>query len=361
MAKSSGALIEVVRAAQEKPLPPESELQFGKHFSDHMLQMEYASGAGWHGGRVVPYGPLQLDPAAAVLHYGQALFEGMKAFRTVDGSVKVFRLDDHCKRLASGAPRLCIPAVPVELAREGILELLRIEKRWVPTSPGTALYLRPTIIATEGFLGVRPAERYLFFVICSPVGAYYAGGQSAVKIWVEQKYVRAPQGGLGAVKAGANYAASLLAATEAKQRGYSQVLWLDARERRYIEEVGTMNLFVRIGDEVITPPLDDGTLLGGMTRASVLQLLRAWGVPVKERRVSVDELREAHAAGRLNEVFGTGTAAVISPVNELGFAEGTLKVGDGTFGEIAQRLYDTVTGVQRGTLPDTFGWMTSVD
>ncbi len=361
MAKSSGALIEVVRAAQEKPLPPESELQFGKIFTDHMLQVEYTAGTGWHGGRVVPYGPLQLDPAAAVLHYSQTLFEGLKAFRTEDGSVKVFRLDDHCRRFASGAPRLCIPPVPPELAREGILALLRMDKRWVPTSPGTALYIRPTLIATEAFLGVRPAERYLFFVICSPVGAYYAGGQASVKIWVEQKYVRAPQGGLGAVKAGANYAASLLAATEARKNGYSQVLWLDARERRYIEEVGTMNLFVRIGEEVITPPLDDGTLLGGMTRTSALQLLRDWGVPVSERRISVDELREAHAAGRLNEVFGTGTAAVISPVNELGFADGSIKVGDGTFGKIAQRLYDTVTGIQRGTVPDTYGWMTSIE
>ncbi len=361
MAKTTGALIEVVRAAQLKPLTPESELQFGRTFTDHMLQVEYTAGTGWHGGRVMPYGPLQLDPAAAVLHYSQTLFDGLKAFRSVDGRVRVFRLDDHCRRMESGAPRLCIPPVPAELAREGILALLREDQRWVPSSPGTALYIRPTIIATEGFLGVRPADRYLFFVILSPVGAYYAGGMGPVKIWVEEKYIRAAEGGLGAVKAGANYAASLLAATEAKKRGYSQVLWLDARERRYIEEVGTMNLFVRIGDEVITPPLTDGTLLGGMTRASVLQLLRDWGIPVSERRVSIDELREAHTAGRLQEVFGSGTAAVISPVGELGFADGSIKIGDGKFGEIAQRLYDTVTGIQRGTVPDTYGWMTAID
>jgi branched-chain amino acid aminotransferase len=250
-------------------------------------------------------------------------------------------------------------AVPPEMAREAIEALVKVDADWVPDAPGTALYVRPVVIASEAFLGVRPADRYLFFVVLSPVGSYFAAGAETVRIWVEQQHTRAAPGGLGGAKAAANYAAGLLASAEAKKRGFAQVLWLDALEHRYIEEVGTMNLFVRIGDEVITPPLE-GTFLPGITRESVLTLLREWGVKVSERKLSIDEMREAHAKGTLREVFGTGTAAVISPVGALGFQEGQLVIADGKVGELSQRLYDTVTGIQYGTLPDRHGWMTVI-
>ncbi|MCI0574251.1 MAG: branched-chain amino acid aminotransferase [Myxococcaceae bacterium] len=352
--------IEVQRAETLKPRPSEENLGFGRYFSDHLFRMDYTAERGWHSPRIVPYGPLGVDPAAAVFHYAQAVFDGAKAFRGQDGQVRVFRLTDHCRRLNASAARLCMPTLQQEHLEQSLVELIRVEKSWVPSAPGTALYLRPTIVATEGFLGVRPAERYTYFCIVSPVGSYFAGGQQPVSIWVEEQYTRAAPGGLGAAKAGANYAASLTAAVEAKKRGFAQVLWLDALEHRYIEEVGTMNLFVRIGDEVITPPLD-GSFLPGITRESALALLRHWGVRVSERKLSIDELREAHARGELKEVFGTGTAAVISPVGSMGFKDGTLTIGDGKVGEVSQRLYGAITGIQYGTAPDTFGWMTRVD
>jgi branched-chain amino acid aminotransferase len=351
--------IEVQRAAALKPKPSEENLGFGRYFSDHLFRMDYTAEAGWHSARIVPYGPLGVDPAAAAFHYAQAVFDGAKAFRGPDGKVRVFRLADHCRRLNASADRLCMPTLEHSVLEQSIVELIRMEQDWVPSSKGTALYLRPTIVATEGFLGVRPAERYTYFVIVSPVGSYFAGGQQPVSIWVEEKYTRAAPGGLGAAKAAANYAASLTAAVEAKKRGYAQVLWLDALEHKYIEEVGTMNLFVRIGDEVITPPLD-GTFLPGITRDSALALMRHWGMKVSERKLSITELRAAHAKGELKEVFGTGTAAVISPVGALGFAGGNLVVADGKVGEVSQRLYQAITSIQYGTAPDTFGWMTPV-
>lgn len=342
-----------------KARPDEAKLGFGKHFSDHMLLADYDQENGWRGARIVPYGPLQLDPAAAVLHYGQELFEGIKAFRGVDGKVRLFRAEKNCARMAEGAQRLCIPPIDPNAMLEWITEFVRVEQDWVPSAPGTALYIRPTLIATEPFLGVRPSRNCLFFVLLSPVGAYYAEGFDPVKIWVEGKYVRAAKGGLGATKAGANYAASLLAAEKAKKKGYAQVLWLDAAEHRWFEEVGTMNLLLRIGDEVITPPLG-GSILDGVTRATAIELLREWGVTVTERPVSIDEVREAHTSGDLHEVFGTGTAAVVSPVGELCYRGESLMVGDGKVGELAKRLYDTITGIQYGRLPDTHGWLREV-
>lgn len=352
--------IEVQRTAALKAKPPEDTLGFGRFFTDHLFRMEYTAERGWHSPRIVPYGPLGVDPAAAAFHYAQAVFDGAKAFRGADGTVRVFRLEDHCRRLNASAARLCMPTLELDVLKQSILELVSVEKAWVPHARGTSLYLRPTIIATEGFLGVRPAEQYTYFCIVSPVGSYFSGGQQPVSIWVEEHYTRAAPGGLGAAKAAANYAASLTAAVEAKKRGYSQVLWLDALEHKYIEEVGTMNLFVRIGDEVITPPLD-GTFLPGITRESALSLLRHWKVKVSERKLSITELREAHERGELREVFGTGTAAVVSPVGSLGFKDGTLTIGDGKVGEMSQRLYEAITGIQYGTQPDTFGWMTQVD
>ncbi len=351
--------IEIQRAATLKSKPSTEGLGFGKYFTDHMFRMDYAPERGWHQARILPHGPLGLDPAAAVLHYAQAVFDGSKVFRGKDGLLRAFRISDHCKRLATSCERLSMPPVPFEVAREAIESLVKVEADWVPGVPGTALYVRPTVIASEAFLGVRPADKYIFFVILSPVGSYFAGGAEPVRIWVEQEHTRAAPGGLGGAKAAANYAAGLKASMEAKKRGYAQVLWLDALEHRYIEEVGTMNLFVRIGDEIITPPLD-GTFLPGITRESALQLLRDWGMKVSERKLSIDELREAHKKGELREVFGTGTAAVISPVGALGFADGELRIGDGKVGEVSQRLYDTVTGIQYGTLPDRHGWMSVI-
>ncbi len=342
-----------------KDRPDDRSLVFGKHFTDHMLLADYDPQRGWHDRRIVPYGPLSLDPAAAVLHYGQELFEGIKAFRGEDGAVRLFRADRNCARMAAGAERICIPPMDPEWMLEAISELVRVEQSWVPHSPGTALYIRPTLIATEPFLGVRPARTYAFFVLLSPVGAYYAEGFDPVKIAVEAKYVRAAQGGLGAVKAGANYVASLLASEEAKAKGFAQVLWLDAKEHRWFEEVGTMNLMVRIGEEVLTPPLG-GSILDGVTRDTALTLLREWGVPVTERPISIDEVREAHAAGDLQEVFGTGTAAVISPVKELSYRGESFRVGDGGVGTIARRLHDAITDIQYGRVPDTRGWLREV-
>lgn len=351
---------EVKLTSSPKPRPADGELGFGKHFTDHMFVMEWTKDRGWHNGRVEPYGPLSFDPAAACLHYGQAMFEGLKAFRGKDGKVRLFRVDRHCKRMASGAPRLCMPPVDPEVMKQALIDVVYADRDWVPSSPGTALYIRPTMVASEAFLGVRPAERYTFFIILSPVGAYYAEGMKPVKIWVEKSFVRAAPGGLGSVKAGANYAASLLAAENARKAGYAQVLWLDATEHRYLEEVGTMNLVLKMGGELVTPPLG-GTILGGVTRDCVLTLAKSWGMKVSERPVTADEVVAAHGNGTLEEVFGCGTAAVISPVGELAFGDVRLLINDGAIGPTAKRLYDEITGIQYGTRPDTEGWLTLVE
>jgi branched-chain amino acid aminotransferase len=343
-----------------KSRPKDADLSFGRLFTDHMAIVDYEVERGWFDPRVVPYGPLSLDPAAAVLHYGQELFDGLKAFRGADGAVRVFRLDRHCKRMHDGAPRLCMPAIDESLMREAILSLLRADAEWVPSSTGTALYLRPTLIATEAFLGVRPSHRYLFYVIGSPVGAYSGEAFSPTRIWVEDKYVRAAVGGLGAVKSGANYLASLLAAEEAKARGYAQVLWTDAVNHRYLEEVGTMNLVVRIGDELVTPPLG-GSILGGVTRDSMITLVREWGLTVSERPIAMEELLAAHRNGALREVFGCGTAAVITPVGELGWRGEKIVINGGQAGEVAQRLFKAITDIQYARVPDTHGWMTKLE
>lgn len=351
--------IDITRTTTPRPRPDESQLGFGKYFADHMLLVEYGP-QGWSEPRIVPYGPLSIDPAASVLHYGQAMFEGLKAFRHANGRVAVFRIDDNIKRLASGAPRLSMPVPDHGALKEAMLALVAADKDWVPSQPGTALYLRPTFIATEPFLGVRPATEYLLYVINSPVGAYYASGFKPVKIWVETEAVRAVRGGIGWAKAAANYVASMKAAADVRSRGYEQVLWLDALERRYLEEVGTMNLFVVIGDEIATPPLS-GSILPGITRMTVLQLAREWGLNIVERPIAFDELLEADRKGTLREIFGSGTAAVISSVGELGHANGTLTINKGEVGPVAKRLYDAITSVQYGTAPDPHGWLTYVD
>jgi branched-chain amino acid aminotransferase len=349
--------VDVTLVPTPRACPP-GKLGFGRVFSDHVFQMDW-NGESWGGARIVPWTQLALEPSAAVLHYAQSIFEGLKAFRGSDGKLRTFRPERHAARFSRSAERICMPTLPVEHFIAAVDKLVRVDQAWVPSAPGASLYIRPTMIATEGFLGVRPAQTYTFFVIVGPVDAYYAEGFAPVRIWVEQTQVRAAPGGLGEAKTGANYAASLQAAELAKKKGYAQVLWLDAVERRFVEEVGTMNFFVRIGDEVITPPLE-GTILPGVTRESVITLLRARGITVTERRIAIDEIREAQRAGTLREVFGTGTAAVVSPVGVLGFAEGDLVVADGQPGELARTLHDEVVAIQRGDAPDRFGWMHDV-
>jgi branched-chain amino acid aminotransferase len=352
--------ITVTRTTSPRARPAEAELGFGKHFSDHMFLMDYRAGKGWHAPRIVPYAPLQLDPAAAVLHYAQEMFEGTKAFRCADGSVAMFRPEANARRMATGAPRLCMQCPSEAQMTQAMRALVQVEADWVPRAPGTALYLRPTLIATEAFLGVRPAMEYLYFVIASPVGNYYGGqGLKAVRIWVETQEVRAPRGGLGATKAGANYAASLHAAMKAKEQGFDQVLWLDAREHRTVEEVGTMNLFAVLGGTLVTPPLSD-SILAGVTRDSVLTLAGDLGLNVEQRALSLEELREGHRTGALTEVFGAGTAAVISPVGELAFAGGSLVINQGQVGPVSNRLFEAISSLQRGTRPDPHGWVVKV-
>lgn len=351
--------ISIEPSAQPKAKPT-GRLGFGTTFTDHMFRMDYDAERGWHAPRIQPYGPLTLDPASAVLHYGQAVFEGLKALRGVDEQVRLFRPDRHRDRFFNSCSRLRIPPLPSGAFIESIRHLVGVEWDWVPRDLESSLYVRPFIVATEPFLGIRPAQRYAFSVILSPVGSYYAQGSRPVRIWVERTATRAAPGGLGAAKTAANYAASLGAAVAAKEKGYDQVLWTDAREHLYLEEVGTMNLFVVIGDEAFTAPLD-GTILPGVTRLSVIELLKDRGVTVHERRVSLDEVKEAQRRGDLREVFGTGTAAVISPVGALGFEDGDLVVADGEPGELSTAIRETLTAVQRGRAPDPKGWTLLVE
>jgi branched-chain amino acid aminotransferase len=354
-----GEPIRISQASVKKTKPRDSDLTFGTVFTDHMFVMDFQEEKGWYDPRIEPYGPIALDPAAAVLHYAQAVFDGLKAFRGRDGRVRLFRPQKHVERLVQSSQRLCIPPLDPELALKSLVTLVGMEKDWVPSTVGTSLYVRPTIIASEPFLGVRPAKSYIYYVILSPVGAYYPEGINPVKILVVDKYVRAVEGGVGGAKTGVNYAASLYAAEEAKHSGFTQVLWLDGRERKYIDEVGTMNIMLKLGDEVVTPPLS-GTILAGVTRDSALTLMRDWGLRVSERPVTIDEVASAARKGTLQEVWGTGTAAVISPVGELAYQGERIVVNEGKIGKLTQRLYDAIVGIQYGTAPDTRGWTVPV-
>ncbi len=347
--------IKVEKASTLKQKPDQNQLGFGKTFSDHMFIMDYTEGIGWHDPRIVPYGPLECDPALMVFHYGQAIFEGMKAYKTKDGRKLLFRPERNMQRLNISNDRLCIPPLDVEFAVEAVKTLVSLEKDWIPEAEGTSLYVRPFVIATDPFLGVRPSSTYKFIIILSPVGAYYPEGINPVKIYVETEYVRAMKGGVGYAKAAGNYAASLKAQMKAKKMGYTQVLWLDGAERKYIEEVGTMNVFFKINGEIITPSLE-GSILGGITRESSMALLKSWGLNVIEKKITIDELYEAHAKGLLEEVFGTGTAAVISPIGQFNWNENIITINNGEIGEVSQRLYQTLTGIQYGEVEDTFGW-----
>lgn len=339
-----------------KPKPDEGNLAFGHLFSDHMFVMDYEAGKGWHDPVIKPYQNFSLDPAAMVLHYGQAIFEGLKAYRGRQDQIFLFRPAANFERMNSSAVRMCMPELPVDLVLEGLQRLVRLERDWVPRAPGATLYIRPTMVATEAGLGVRPAKQYLFFIILTPVGAYYPEGFNPVRIFVTEKYVRAVPGGVGDAKTAGNYAASIMAAVEAQREGFTQVLWLDAVERRYIEEVGTMNIFFLMDDELITPPLT-GSILPGITRDSVLRLTRDWGLKVSERRITIDEVFAASASGTLKEVFGTGTAAVISPVGALHYKGMDCEVNGGRTGKLAKRLFDEIQAIQYGQKEDPYGWV----
>ncbi len=347
------------RCAQLKPKPEQDKLGFGIHFTDHMFNMDYHPEKGWYNGRIEPYGPLVMDPSTMVLHYGQAIFEGLKAYRTAGGKIQLFRPRENLKRLNYSAGKLCIPQMDPDAALEALKQLITIEKEWVPAATGTSLYIRPTIIATDPFLGVRASHTYRFFIILSPVGAYYPEGFNPVKIMVTRDHVRAVRGGVGDTKTPGNYAASLLAGEEAHRAGYTQVLWLDGVEQRYIEEVGAMNIFFVIDNEIVTPQLS-GSILPGVTRASVLQLARHWGLAASERRISVDEVVSAHKSGRLSEVFGSGTAAVISPVGQLKVEETVLTIGEGNVGPLAQKFFSSIVDIQYGRSEDPMGWIEPV-
>jgi branched-chain amino acid aminotransferase len=347
--------IRITRTTTKKDKPKDKDLVFGTVFTDHMFVANFEEEKGWYDPRVEPYAPLSLDPATSVLHYGQSLFEGLKAFRGKDGKIRLFRPQKHVERLNRTAKRMTIPPLDPELILRSWTTLVDVDRDWVPSAVGTSLYIRPTVIASEAFLGVRPSKAYVYYVILSPVGPYYAGGLAPTKIKVIDKYVRAVVGGLGEAKTAANYAASLYAQEEAKHEGFTQVLWLDGVQRKYIEEVGTSNIMLRIGEEIVTPPLA-GTILAGVTRDSALALLREWGMRVSERPITIDELVQAAHAGTLREVWATGTAAVISPVGELAYKGERIVVNEGKIGEVAQRLYDSIVAIQYGAAPDAHGW-----
>ena len=352
--------IRIEKTQNPKPIPGEDNpLKFGTIFTDHMFIMNYETGKGWHDPRIVEYQPIVLEPSAMVFHYGQEMFEGLKAYRTDDGRVLLFRPDKNAERATNTNRRICIPEIPEEDFVDAIKALVAVDNAWIPTKPGTSLYIRPFIIATDPYLGVRPSDTYQFIIICSPVGAYYPEGLNPVKIWIEDDYVRAVKGGIGEAKTGGNYVASLAAQVKAHDEGYSQVLWLDGVERKYIEEVGAMNIFFKINGTVETPMLN-GSILPGVTRNSVIELCKHWGLPVEERRISVDELVEAAKTGALEECWGSGTAAVISPVGHLRFEDNVMQIKDGSIGEISQKLYDTITGIQLGKIKDEFGWTVEV-
>ncbi len=351
--------IKVTLSNESKEKPNPDELGFGQIFTDHMFVMTYDEGQGWHDPMIKKYEDLSMDPSACVFHYGQEMFEGLKAYKTAEGEINLFRPDMNAKRTNRTNDRICLPQLPIEDFIQAVSELVAVDHDWIPTAPGTSLYIRPFIIGTEPTLMVHPSMSYEFMVILSPVGAYYKEGLNPVKIFVEDEYVRAVKGGVGEAKTGGNYAASLKGQMRAKELGYAQVLWLDAVERKYVEEVGTSNIFFKIDGEIVTPELS-GSILPGITRDSSIQVLKSWGYTVTERRISIAEVFEVAEKGILEEVFGTGTAAVVSPIGSM-FYEGVEHVvNDMLIGETTQRLYDTLTGVQYGSVKDEFGWITKV-
>ena len=351
--------IRFVKREQLKEKPDQKNLGFGKYMTDYMFVMDWTKEDGWIDARIVPHEPITLDPACVTLHYAQETFEGMKAYRTKDGKIQLFRPEMNAKRMIKSNERLCMPEFPVDMFVEAVKELVKVERDWVPSEPGTSLYIRPFMFATESALGVHMANKYKFMVICCPVGAYYAEGINPVKILVEDELVRAVQGGTGFTKCGGNYAGSILGQVKAEKMGCTQVLWLDGVHRKYVEEVGTMNVMFKIDGKIVTAPCD-GTVLPGVTRDSILHILKDWGYEIEERHLSIDELMEAGRTGKLEEAWGTGTAAVISPVGELFYKGDKVIVNDFKTGELTQKLYDTLTGIQWGNLEDKYDWTIEV-
>lgn len=352
--------IKIEKTKNPKKKPNENEeIEFGSIFTDHMFIMDYKEGEGWKNPRIEEYKDLQISPAAMVFHYGQSMFEGMKAYKTDDGRTVLFRPNKNIERANNSNRRLCIPEIPEEDFLQAVKEVVKIDEDWIPTKKGSSLYIRPFVISTESSLNVKPSSEYKFIIILSPVGAYYKEGLNPVKIWIEDEYVRAVRGGIGEAKTGGNYAASLLSQEKAHEAGFSQVLWLDGVEHKYIEEVGAMNIFFKIDGKIVTPMLN-GSILPGVTRNSVIEVCKDWGYTVEERRISAEELYQAAKNGILEEVFGSGTAAVISPVGTLKFGDEIFDINHGEIGEVSQKLYDTITGIQTGKVEDKFNWVVEV-
>ena len=347
--------IKFIKNENPSEKPDSSTLGFGKIFTDHMFMMDYSKEEGWHDARIIPFGPIALHPASTVLHYGSEIFEGLKAYRKADGSVQMFRPEENIARLNRSAERLCLPQIPEDLALEVLTKFVETEKDWTPSAEGTSLYLRPFLFGNDESLGVHAVHNATYVIIASPVGSYYKEGINPVKIMIEDEDVRAVRGGTGYAKCGGNYAASNRAGERAEKQGYSQVLWLDGVERKYIEEVGAMNVMFKISGEIVTPMLS-GSILPGITRKSCIELLKSEGYKVTERLISIDELDEAMNNGTLEEAWGCGTAAVVSPIGELCYKGKKYTVGGGKIGEVTQHLYDTLTGIQWGKIEDKFGW-----
>lgn len=351
--------IKIEKVNKTKEIPSSyKNVEFGSIFTDHMFIMDYKNGK-WENPRITAYQPISLDPSALIFHYGQSMFEGMKAYKTEEGKTMLFRPDKNIERANNSNKRLCIPEIPKEDFMQALKELVKIDEKWIPSEKGASLYIRPFVIATESSLNVKPSSEFMFIIILSPVGAYYKSGLNPVKIWIEDEYVRAVRGGIGEAKTGGNYAASMLAQENAHKAGFSQVLWLDGIEHKYIEEVGAMNIFFKINGKIVTPMLN-GSILPGVTRASVIEVCKSMGYDVEERRISVDELYEAAKTGALQETFGSGTAAVISPVGALKFGEEVFEINNSKIGEVSQKVYDTITGIQTGRVKDSFKWTVQV-
>lgn len=355
-----GQNIRIEKTSTPKQKPDLSNPGFGKFFTDHMFIMDYDPENGWNDARIVPYQPFSVEPSLMTIHYGQSVFEGLKAYKSDDGKTLLFRPKQNLKRLNQTNERMCIPQFDEDFVFNAIKELVKLDDDWIPCAEFTSLYIRPFVFATDPFLGVRPSSTYKFMVILSPVGAYYPEGMNPVSIYVETEYVRAIRGGVGFAKTSGNYAAGLKAQSIAKANGFTQVLWLDGVERKYVEEVGTMNIFFKIDGKVITPELS-GSILDGITRRSCIQMLKSWGVEVVERKISIDEVFESVKNGTLEEAFGSGTAAVISPIGSLCWNDQNVTIADGGIGELSAKLFDAITGVQYGRQKDSFGWIESVD
>jgi branched-chain amino acid aminotransferase len=356
----SEEILEIIESQNRKPKPEADNLGFGRHFSDHMFIMDYAKDKGWYNPQIIPYQPITLDPAAMILHYGQTVFEGLKAYRSEDNRILLFRPEKNLQRLNLSNDRLRIPPIDEELVMSYLKQLISIDQNWVPSAEGTSLYIRPFIIATEPCLIVAPSTQYKFMIILSPVGSYYPEGINPVSINVENEFIRAVKGGTGTAKTGGNYSSGYKAQERASNKGHAQVLWLDGIEKKYVEEVGSMNVFFKINGEVITPALS-GSILEGVTRMSVIELMKEWGISVTERKISMDELNQAFENGSLEEAFGTGTAAVISPIGELDWQEHKMIINNRQTGDLSKRLYDTLTGIQTGKLNDTHNWTVEVE